>query len=94
MERRPALSVSDGDRAGALVRGGTGLEDRTAIAVAVLVGLLDGAALGYLVARRAVGWFARRKPWTARAWLLGLVVLTLMSFPGLFRFSISRVPAA
>jgi hypothetical protein len=71
-----------------LFGGGGGLQNRTAIALVLLAGLLDGVVLGYLVARRVVAWFARRQPWTARAWLAVLIAVTLMSFPGLFRFSI------
>ena len=72
----------------ALFGGEGGLRGTASIAAVIVAAVLVGGALGYLFARGVVRWFANRPPMTGRAWLVGLVVVTLLSFPGFFRFSI------
>jgi hypothetical protein len=72
----------------ALFGGEGGLSDRASIAAVIVAAALSGGSLGYVFGRGVARWFANRRPVTARAWLVGLVVVTLLSFPGFFRFSI------
>jgi len=72
----------------ALFGGEGGLSDRASIAAVVVAAVLVGVAVGYVFGRRAARWFANRRPAIARAWLVGLIVVTLLSFPGFFRFPI------
>jgi predicted Na+-dependent transporter len=72
----------------ALFGGEGGLRGRASIAAVVVAAVLVGGALGYVFARGVARWFANRRPVIARTWLIGLVVITLLSFPGFFRFSV------